>query len=83
MLLFSAKEAFYKVQYPITQAFLDFQQVELLPTTDGRFDVTRVVGDVVVEALGAGRIVGRWMRLRGLVATGATWLNTRPPTARP
>jgi len=28
-LVFSAKEAFYKCQYPLTQRFLDFQDVEL------------------------------------------------------
>ncbi|WP_257165480.1 4'-phosphopantetheinyl transferase [Bradyrhizobium sp. SRS-191] len=29
ILIFSAKEAFYKCQYPVTRGFLDFQDVEL------------------------------------------------------
>jgi 4'-phosphopantetheinyl transferase EntD len=39
MLFFSAKEAFYKCQYPVTGAFLDFRDVELDIEEDaGRFD---------------------------------------------
>jgi len=41
LLFFSAKEAFYKCQYPLTRRMLDFKDVELdLPPQDGRFFVT-------------------------------------------
>jgi 4'-phosphopantetheinyl transferase EntD len=41
LLFFSAKEAFYKCQYPLTHRLLGFQDVELdLPPRDGRFSVT-------------------------------------------
>jgi 4'-phosphopantetheinyl transferase EntD len=41
LLVFSAKEAFYKCQFPLTQRLLDFHDVELdLPPRDGRFSVT-------------------------------------------
>ena len=38
ILIFSAKEAYYKCQYPITRGFLDFQDVELsIEWTSGTF----------------------------------------------
>jgi 4'-phosphopantetheinyl transferase EntD len=41
LLVFSAKEAFYKCQYPLTHRYLDFHDVELdVPPRDGRFSVT-------------------------------------------
>ncbi len=32
---FSMKEAFYKMQYPLTETFLDFHDVEIVPAADG------------------------------------------------
>lgn len=37
LLFFSAKEAYYKCQYPITQIFLEFQDVEVTIFSDGHF----------------------------------------------
>jgi len=41
LLVFSAKEAFYKCQFPLTHRLLEFRDVEIeLPPRDGRFSVT-------------------------------------------
>ncbi len=62
-LLFSAKEAFYKCQYPLTRTFLDFQEVEL------RIDVGGGSFAVMNPELAAVR--GRWIWLDDLVITAA------------
>ena len=42
-LFFSAKEAFYKAQYPLTRAYLDFRDVDLhLDLPGGTFAVARI-----------------------------------------
>ena len=68
MVYFSAKEAFYKCQYPITKQFLDFQDATLtLDWRRGSFRV-RVHGQKhsgVMRALAA--IEGLFVRERGLV----------------
>ena len=38
-LLFSAKEAFYKAQYPVSAAFLGFQAAAFHPRGDGGFEI--------------------------------------------
>jgi len=46
MVLFSAKEAFYKCQYPTTRTFLDFQEVEIqIDAAMSTFSVRRVGGN--------------------------------------
>jgi 4'-phosphopantetheinyl transferase EntD len=62
-LLFSAKEAFYKCQYPLTRTFLDFQEVELA------IDVARRSFAVRSPELAGAR--GRWIWLDDLVITAA------------
>lgn len=62
-LLFSAKEAFYKCQYPLTRAFLDFQEVELA------IDVDR--GSFAVRNPDLAATRGRWIWLDDLVITAA------------
>jgi 4'-phosphopantetheinyl transferase EntD len=42
MLLFSAKEAFYKCQHPLTHHWLDFQDVDLQAHADGRIELIRM-----------------------------------------
>ncbi|MBR0694308.1 4'-phosphopantetheinyl transferase [Bradyrhizobium lablabi] len=53
-ILFSAKEAFYKCQYAITEQFLEFTDVELsIDLQNGSFCVS-----------GIGRVGGEWDRVR-------------------
>jgi 4'-phosphopantetheinyl transferase EntD len=70
-LVFSAKESFYKCQYPLTQARLGFQDVEFaFDLATGRFGVAQLSARVP----DAGRLAciqGRWCRLPGFVATVA------------
>jgi 4'-phosphopantetheinyl transferase EntD len=72
-LIFSAKEAFYKCQYALTAAWLDFDEVTLeiddLDATAGAFTVRPL------RALGSPLLAGRALRGRfcfadGLVVTG-------------
>jgi 4'-phosphopantetheinyl transferase EntD len=72
MLIFSAKEAFYKCQHPITEEFLGFQDVELaLDLEQGRFEIAAITRpgrdwDRVRRAR------GRFRREEGLILAGAT-----------
>jgi 4'-phosphopantetheinyl transferase EntD len=71
-LLFSSKEAFYKCQHPITNAALDFLDVELVVQLDeGRFRVGRILpaGADWSRVHGAR---GRFRREGGLIVTGVS-----------
>jgi 4'-phosphopantetheinyl transferase EntD len=74
-LLFSAKEAFYKCQYPATQTFLEFHDVELridaVDAGSGAFTVYSVARDGGPWPWVAGAR-GRWLRADGFLAAGAT-----------
>lgn len=69
VLLFSAKEAVYKAQYPVTRTFLDFSDVEVRLDPDG-------AGFRATLQLESGRasfprsVSGRFYRGGGLVAAG-------------
>jgi 4'-phosphopantetheinyl transferase EntD len=64
---FAAKEAFYKCQYPLTQRYLGFQDVELeLDAHRGEF-LARVVKPDVDKPAWLARLRGRFVRERGLV----------------
>jgi 4'-phosphopantetheinyl transferase EntD len=68
-ILFSAKEAFYKCQYPVTEQFLEFTDVELsLDLRSGLFSVSgiRRVGD---EWDRVRRTTGKIRRSGGVIAT--------------
>ncbi len=62
-LLFSAKEAFYKCQYPLTRTFLDFQEVELGIDVGG--------GSFTVMKPDPAAVRGRWIWLEDLVIAAA------------
>lgn len=64
-LAFSAKEAFYKCFYPVTQKRLGFHDVRVTFTGDGAFDIA---SDEVGEFL-KGMVQGRWLARDGLVFT--------------
>lgn len=66
-LLFSAKEAFYKCQYPSTGTFLSFADVVTELRDDGTFKTTaRAAGLQHLEL-----VQGRWLRRDGLLLTAA------------
>ena len=65
ILVFAAKEAYYKCQYPLTRRFLDFLEVEMsIDSAQQTFEVWPI------EPV-APRIRGRWLRTRGLVLCSA------------
>jgi 4'-phosphopantetheinyl transferase EntD len=70
-LVFSAKEAFYKCQYPLTKNYLDLQDVELAIGGNGTF-AARIVAEahLALNRELAG-VQGRWAWLGGLVVTTA------------
>lgn len=57
--LFSAKEAFYKVQYACSATFLGFQAAAFHPTGPGRFEIELLRDVAHVGGTGA-RFRGRW-----------------------
>ena len=68
-LIFSAKEAFYKAQYPMTGEWLEFADLEIRLTGTGVIDV-RPTRRLQLEASISGPWIGRYARFDGLVATG-------------
>lgn len=67
---FSAKEAFYKCQYPLTQRFLDFLDVELeVDFARGTFHA-RVLIEFESRPEWLDRLRGRFTRGAGLVSCG-------------
>lgn len=70
-LIFSAKEALYKCQYPATGLVLDFQDVELeVDFARGIFRLSSVTGDASLRQRLL-RIEGRFLRTGALIATTA------------
>lgn len=68
-LLFSAKEAAYKCQYPLSGKVLDFQALEITPDLDlGRIEArfTQAVGPFQAQDI----LFGRYVVTDGIVATG-------------
>jgi 4'-phosphopantetheinyl transferase EntD len=58
-LLFSAKEAFYKAQYPRSATFLGFHAAAFLPAGDGRFEL-ELLRDVPRIGPAGARFAGRY-----------------------
>lgn len=75
LLLFSAKEAYYKCQYPITGGFLDFLDVELAIALDEGCFEARVLRPAWPSAVA--RLEGRFARRAGMVLCGVE-LSTSP-----
>jgi len=69
-LFFSAKEAVYKCQYPVTRRGLDFRDLELeVDPEAGRFQVRPAVADAQLSDI-TRRMACRMMWSRGFVVTG-------------
>jgi 4'-phosphopantetheinyl transferase EntD len=69
-LIFSAKESFYKLQYPLTYRFLDFHDVEVKPAvTSDQFSATLLSDAGKGFARGA-VFHGRFVATAGLIVTG-------------
>jgi 4'-phosphopantetheinyl transferase EntD len=67
VLYFAAKEAFYKCQYPLTQKYLGFQDVELdLDLARGTF-AARIIKPELDKPSWLAQLQGRFLRERGLV----------------
>lgn len=71
-LLFTVKEAVYKAWFPLTNQFLDFEQVAVVDigARSGVFVARlRTVAGVVVDGHGLTEFTGRWLVRRGVVAS--------------
>jgi 4'-phosphopantetheinyl transferase EntD len=76
-LLFCAKEAVYKVWFPLTQAWLDFTEarVTLHPAVagaTGRFAAELLVPGPVIAGQRLAGFTGRWVAANGLLVTAIT-----------
>ncbi len=71
--LFSAKEAVFKAWFPLTRAWLGFEDVVLGIDPDaGTFSAQLLVTGPEVRGVRIGRFDGRWVRQAGLVVTAVT-----------
>jgi enterobactin synthetase component D / holo-[acyl-carrier protein] synthase len=68
-LLFSAKEAVYKVWYPLTGRWLGFADAVLAVDAHGGFTVRLLVPGPVVGGRPLSRLAGRWTVRNGVLAT--------------
>lgn len=68
-LLFSAKEAFYKAQFCVSQTFVGFHEVELSFDADGAFEVT-LQNDIATAFARDSVFRGRYAQLGDHVVTG-------------
>ncbi len=73
MVIFSAKECFYKCQYPLSQRLLGFHDVELELDPGSRCFVAKPVADLGLA--GSPRFEGRWNRAEGHVITAMALLE--------
>lgn len=75
-LVFSAKEAFYKAQYTLTEQFLGFDdaRLELLDRhgDSGRFAI-HLTRETRLTALRPGPVAGRFVLLPGVIVTGVSF----------
>lgn len=73
--LFSAKESYYKAQYPLTQLFVDFLDVDLHLTPDannpqsGSFSIDNLHTDLKALALTSNIAIGRYACTAELILT--------------
>lgn len=68
-LLFSAKEAFFKFQYPRTRRWVGFEEASVRADPESGEFLLTVRASGPAEALGVGEVAGRYRFLDGFVAT--------------
>ncbi|MFE7596779.1 4'-phosphopantetheinyl transferase [Streptomyces sp. NPDC057494] len=68
-LLFSAKESVYKVWFPLTRSWLDFDEADITLLPDGRFTVRLLVPGPYVAGRRVPVLHGRWLVAGGLALT--------------
>jgi 4'-phosphopantetheinyl transferase EntD len=74
-LLFSAKESVYKAWFPLTGAWLDFDQVHVrIDPAGGSFDAELLVPGPVVNGSPLGSFEGRWGIAGGILVTAVVVL---------
>lgn len=69
-LIFSAKEAFYKYQFPLTQAWLGFQDVEIVVCLKNRSFVLTMLKDAKPQFEQGDCISGRFYFCEGYILAG-------------
>lgn len=90
-LLFSAKEAFYKCQYPLSGALLGFEDVAISLSPDSETETGTETATGSFQAVfqraaapfaAGARLTGRYRRGDGLIVT-LVWLRSSPPAPTP
>lgn len=71
-MLFSAKESVYKAWFPLTRAWLGFQDAEVALRADGTFAVRVLSAAEAVADPRPSGFAGRWLVGRGLLITSVT-----------
>jgi len=74
-ILFSAKEAAFKCQYPITYEFIDYSQAEITLDLDDLSFSVAVTNQSAETSHICSQIRGRYEVKNGLILSGATLLN--------
>ncbi|MGW6690246.1 4'-phosphopantetheinyl transferase family protein [Streptomyces sp. NPDC054961] len=81
-LVFSAKESVYKLWYPLTGLFLDFDDAVIsVDPNAGTFSARLLVPGLTVNGEPVNRLGGRWATARGLLITVITLPAVRATTA--
>ncbi|MEU3724551.1 4'-phosphopantetheinyl transferase superfamily protein [Streptomyces sp. NPDC031705] len=80
-LLFSAKEAVYKLWFPLTGKWLDFDEADVTLRPDGRFTAHLLVPGPQVAGRRVQVFSGQWLVVGGLTLTAVTLRSTgsQPP----
>jgi 4'-phosphopantetheinyl transferase EntD len=85
-LIFAAKEAFYKCQYPLTREWLDFHDLSVSPRAwnlkSGEFAVTPT-RPIAVQTAAGSDFVGRYLFHERYVSTGVALSAAPAPAAAP
>jgi 4'-phosphopantetheinyl transferase EntD len=77
--IFSAKEAFYKCQYPLTGEWLDFHDLDVEPMEWGAMGagfVLRETRPLAATKLTNGAVIGQYLIYDGFVTTGVAFIKS-------
>lgn len=79
-LLFCAKEAVYKVWFPLARRWLGFADAAVTLGADGRFEAELLVPGPMVEGTELRRLSGRWLVERDVILTAISLAPSPKPT---